>query len=124
MKKYIIITLALLAGLAFGADQYQWEGYGTNVTATTTAQVISIPNTNYVYSVSLDNQGAGKVRWKIKYGSTGTTNDFVLTSAMPLLSGMNYTDPTAIILEKRNMRIYEIIIVTESGTAVVDVTFK
>ncbi len=118
MKKTIIMLGLFMATTAIAG--YRWIGQGQNVTATTTAQVVTCTtnSTDYGYSCSIQNLGSETVY--VQLGTT--TNGFVATEAIPV-NGVPFSFKTPH-NEDKSRKIYGVIIATTNGTSSVNVAFN
>ena len=118
MKRMIqFVLVALMFGLSASAA-YIWKGKGKKVTATTTAQVVSLDAGEYAYSASIENLGVETV-W-VQIGTT--TNGFATTNAIPVDS-TPYSFGS-VKSEDRGRQITGVIIATTNGTSEVNIAFQ
>ena len=100
-------------------SQYVWSGKGTQLVATTNAQVYTLPQTNYAFGIYLHNEGTNKTF----FGYGNTASGFNPAQAESIAGGTMFNSDAAF-----NMligrKITSVIYQTTNGTSLINVSFE
>lgn len=125
MKKMILAMVFGLMVSSFAEDflpkgkQYVWSGYGTNVTASSTAAVYTLPQTNFAYGFILINTGNEDAFFV--YGNS--TNGFSTDKAICVPPGAAY-NADSVYNCNIGRRITSIVYATTNGTFGLKLNFQ